>query len=105
VHNETQALKKAASSHRSEIAALKRRILELEKQLRRQSKAMAPKHDDAEDGAQTALLGGVHVVQCAGKLGCGVYSVDKCSLPEWLSLGRRRHPKTVDRHNPLDCVR
>lgn len=39
VRNETQALKKAAQHHRAEIASLKRRVLELEKQLVRQAKA------------------------------------------------------------------
>ena len=39
IRNETQALKKAAASHRSDIAALKRRLLEMEKQLRRRGRA------------------------------------------------------------------
>jgi DNA-binding transcriptional regulator YiaG len=52
VRNETQALKKAASNHRSEIAALKRRVQELERQLRRHAKtASAPRqlHDGASE--------------------------------------------------------
>lgn len=39
VRHDSQALKKAAARHRSEMAALKRRVQELEKQLRRQARA------------------------------------------------------------------
>ena len=35
IRRETSALKKSSTTHRSEIAALKRRVLELERQLRR----------------------------------------------------------------------
>lgn len=42
VRRETAALKKASTSYRTEIAALKRRILETERQLRRASKAGVP---------------------------------------------------------------
>jgi hypothetical protein len=35
IRRETSSLKKASTTHRSEIAALKRRVLELERQLRR----------------------------------------------------------------------
>ena len=52
-------LKKAANSHRSEIAALKRRIQTLEQQLRRLSKdragAAPVAADDESDGPATAL--------------------------------------------------
>lgn len=59
---ETEALKKAVSGHRSDIAALKRRIDAMEKQLRQFSKADAkakppnPKlADGAADGAATTV--------------------------------------------------
>jgi DNA-binding transcriptional regulator YiaG len=39
---ETAAVKKAAAAHRSDIAALKRRVLEMERQLRRLSKSTRP---------------------------------------------------------------
>ena len=35
IRRETSSLKKSSTTHRSEIAALKRRVLELERQLRR----------------------------------------------------------------------
>lgn len=43
LRGETQALKKAAATHRAEMAALKRRMLELERQLRALGKAGAQK--------------------------------------------------------------
>ncbi len=46
VRNETQALKKAAGQYRSEIAALKRRVQDLERQLRRQAKALPAKQQE-----------------------------------------------------------
>lgn len=49
VRNETQALKKTATHHRSEIAALKRRVMELEKQLRRQAKATPVQRKEADE--------------------------------------------------------
>jgi DNA-binding transcriptional regulator YiaG len=54
---ESLALKKSVSAHRTEIAALKRRILALEQQLRRLSKASAraaPQADD-DDGSGRAF--------------------------------------------------
>ena len=52
LRSETQALKKAASNHRSEIAALKRRVMELEKQLRRQGRtASAPRQEPTDEAA------------------------------------------------------
>jgi DNA-binding transcriptional regulator YiaG len=42
IRRETAALKKSSTSHRSEIAALKRRVLELERQLRRVGRAGQP---------------------------------------------------------------
>lgn len=50
LRNETQALAKAASAHRLEIAALKRRVGELEKRLRRSDrKTPAPVQHGDED--------------------------------------------------------
>ena len=52
--NETQALKKAASLYRTEIAALKRRTQALEQEMRRlgkQGAKAAPLADDAEGAA------------------------------------------------------
>ena len=46
---ESLALKKSVSAHRTEIAALKRRILALEQQLRRLSKASARAAPQADD--------------------------------------------------------
>jgi len=42
IRRETASLKKASSTYRAEIAALKKRALELERQLRRASKGAAP---------------------------------------------------------------
>ena len=42
IKRETSALKKASSAYRSDIAALKRRVQELERQLRRASRAREP---------------------------------------------------------------
>lgn len=39
IRRETSSLKKASTTHRSEIAALKRRVFELERQLRRVGRA------------------------------------------------------------------
>lgn len=56
---ETQPLKKASSQYRSDIAALKRRVLALEKQLgrvlRSGRKASAPEEAEAEAGAGSGL--------------------------------------------------
>ena len=48
VRGETAAFKKAATSYRSEIAALKRRAQALEQQLRRLTKSKAPTERDEE---------------------------------------------------------
>jgi DNA-binding transcriptional regulator YiaG len=57
LRNETQALKKAAGHHRSEIAALKRRVQELERQVRRQGKAFkAPDRDHEIEAVGTTKL-------------------------------------------------
>jgi DNA-binding transcriptional regulator YiaG len=48
---EITPLKKAASQYRSSIAALKRQIQDLERQLRRKSRS-APGSDSAEDGGE-----------------------------------------------------
>ena len=42
IRRETAALKKASTAYRSEIAALKKRVLELERQLRRFGKTVEP---------------------------------------------------------------
>jgi DNA-binding transcriptional regulator YiaG len=42
IRRETSTLKKSSTTHRSEIAVLKRRVQELERQLRRASRAGAP---------------------------------------------------------------
>jgi DNA-binding transcriptional regulator YiaG len=42
IRRETSALKKSSTTHRSEIAALKRRVQELERQLRRVGKGTSP---------------------------------------------------------------
>jgi DNA-binding transcriptional regulator YiaG len=52
IRREISSLKKSSTTHRSEIAALKRRVMELERQLRRagrggQSSAAAAANDDA----------------------------------------------------------
>ena len=39
IRRETSSLKKSSTTHRSEIAALKRRVQELERQLRRAGRA------------------------------------------------------------------
>jgi DNA-binding transcriptional regulator YiaG len=55
---ETQPLKKASSQHRTDIAALKRRVLVLEKQLSRvlrSGRKAAPTPDEAEEGAGNGL--------------------------------------------------
>lgn len=57
LRHETQSLKKAVSSYRSEIAALKRRVLELEKQIRRQGRGSKAKDPSTEaKPADTAKL-------------------------------------------------
>ena len=43
IRRETSSLKKSSTAHRSEIAALKRRLLELERQLRRAGTARQPR--------------------------------------------------------------
>jgi DNA-binding transcriptional regulator YiaG len=57
VRAETVVLRKAAATHRSDIAALKRRLAELEQALRRArkqgAKASAPAHDDDGEGSTT----------------------------------------------------
>jgi predicted lysophospholipase L1 biosynthesis ABC-type transport system permease subunit len=52
---EITPLKKAASQYRSSIAALKRQIQDLEKQLRRKSRS-APAADSAEEGGEEVVL-------------------------------------------------
>ncbi len=54
LRQETQSMKKALAAHRSEIAALKRRLLELEKALRRQGRARRGDADGAEAAAAAA---------------------------------------------------
>ena len=49
LRSEAQALKKAANHHRAEIAALKRRVLELEKQLRRQARTASARNEAEAD--------------------------------------------------------
>lgn len=57
LRNETQALKKAASNHRSEIAALKRRVQVLERLVRREAKAAQPQGRGTEvRDAETRVL-------------------------------------------------
>jgi DNA-binding transcriptional regulator YiaG len=57
LRNETQVLKKALSHHRSEIAALKRRVHELEAQLRRQAKTAKTRERGSEtDAAATTKV-------------------------------------------------
>lgn len=57
LRNETQALKKAASHHRLEVAALKCRLLELERQVRRQDKASkVPDRGSETEAAGTKQL-------------------------------------------------
>lgn len=60
VHAETQSLKKATSVHRSEIAALKRRILALEQALKRLGKSTAKNASPAatEDTSQSLRFSG-----------------------------------------------
>jgi DNA-binding transcriptional regulator YiaG len=50
IRHETETLKKAAANYRADIAALKRRLLEMEKQLRHRGKA--PKADDQTTDVQ-----------------------------------------------------
>jgi DNA-binding transcriptional regulator YiaG len=47
IRRETSSLRKSSITHRSEIAALKRRVQELERQLRRVSRAAASSPPDA----------------------------------------------------------
>jgi DNA-binding transcriptional regulator YiaG len=47
IRRETISLKKSSTTYRSEIAALKRRVLELERQLRRVRRGGAPSQDTA----------------------------------------------------------
>lgn len=89
VRDETAGLKKAASHHRGQIAALKRRVLALESELRRVGKAAAkaapsaPPADDAPSlprfspkglAAQRRRLG-LSVHDCALLLGASGQSV------------------------------
>ena len=57
VRAETQALKKASAQHRSEIAALKRRVAGLEAQIKRQGKgdARAKPAENADEESGTSL--------------------------------------------------
>lgn len=52
VRSETDSLKKASAQYRSQIAALKRRIEQLERQLKRTAKSVPTKapEDDSSDG-------------------------------------------------------
>ena len=54
VRRETAALKKASAAYRSEIAALKRRALEIERQLRRVGKGAAPSTSVAANEASAS---------------------------------------------------
>ena len=54
VRRETAVLKRASATYRSEIAALKRRALEMERELRRLSKAGAPKAAVTADDSPTS---------------------------------------------------
>ena len=57
LRSQTQALKKAASNHRSEMAALKRRVQELERHVRREAKAAQPQGRGTEPrDAETRVL-------------------------------------------------
>lgn len=55
VRGETQGLKKVASTHRAEIAALKRRTQDLERELRRLSKASVQPAASSEEKPAIAL--------------------------------------------------
>ena len=52
LRKETAVLKKAATSYRSEIADLKRRVLSLERDLKRSSKAMAKFEPPVDQGGE-----------------------------------------------------
>jgi DNA-binding transcriptional regulator YiaG len=56
VRAQTAVLKKAAVAHRSEIAALKRRVQATEQQLRHQGKSSAPAAPAAENEVSSARL-------------------------------------------------
>jgi DNA-binding transcriptional regulator YiaG len=51
VRRETEALKKASATHRSEVAALKRRATEMERQLRQVRKGVGPSAEAANDAS------------------------------------------------------
>lgn len=53
VRAETQALKKHSSDYRSEIAALKKRILDLERQLKRRARTAGPDRNAEADAGET----------------------------------------------------
>jgi len=89
IRRETASLKKASANHRSEIAALKRRVQELERQLRRaeqgapRSKPVAAKQETSLEGtrfsarsmaAQRKRLG-LSAAECGRLIGASAQSV------------------------------
>jgi DNA-binding transcriptional regulator YiaG len=89
IRRETSSLKKSSTTHRSEIAALKRRILELERQLRRmgrggQSAQPAAANEDsvspgsrfsAKSMAAQRLRLGLSAAECGRLIGASGQSV------------------------------
>ena len=122
VRVELQALKKSAGTHRSEVAALKKRITALELQLRRQDKAPRPGARSANAGATQAAdapstirftakglasqrrrldLSAEQLGQLVGASGQSVYNwqAGKARLPEQPS----RRPWMVSTSRPAGC--
>jgi predicted transcriptional regulator len=79
VRAETQSLKKATSAHRSEIAALKRRVMTLEQALKRLAKPAAKNAAPATDGeaAPSLRFSGKGLASQRQRLGL---SADECGL-------------------------
>jgi DNA-binding transcriptional regulator YiaG len=89
VRRETAALKKASAAYRSEIAALKRRALELERQLRRVGKgtepsaAVAANEDSASQGTRFSAKSmasqrrrlGLSAAECGLLIGASAQSI------------------------------
>ena len=89
IRRETSSLKKSSTTHRSELAALKRRVLELERQLRRAGRAAhssqpaAANEDSASPGTRFSAKSmasqrrrlGLSAAECGLLIGASAQSI------------------------------
>lgn len=103
---QTEHLKKASSQYRSEIAALKRRLADLERQLKRQSKVTAKAETKAEEEPQAKSIrfSAAGLAKQRQKLGLSAREVAQLLGVSVLSVYKWEQGKARPRAKQLEAI-